>query len=130
MRRLALLAAASLLSACFIEPTDGSPRRLSGADRTVYGSDLPAVEETDAFLTAELARGDRAEPARLDLTAKAVGLRDGAELAAVVGGDCLARRDLARFARARFARARRLGPASAGTYLRRRFGVRVCPDAL
>jgi hypothetical protein len=126
MRLTAIAAAAMALSACFIEPRDRAPDdRPLAADRALYGAQFPAVEATDAFLSAELSRPDRAEPSRLDRTARLLGLSGGAELAAAAAGDCLSSRDLARFSAARS-----LEAATAAVYLRRRFGVKVCPGAL
>ncbi|MFI5347673.1 MAG: hypothetical protein ACHQ51_14960 [Elusimicrobiota bacterium] len=123
MRRLGVLTAAVLLSGCFIEPSDVSTRPFApgAADRVAFGSELPAVLATDAVVREELARArplDASDPRRFDAAARRLGLADGAELIASVGGECLEPRALRAFAAARG-----LSEGAAGLYLSRRFGA-------
>ncbi|MDE2144190.1 MAG: hypothetical protein KGL74_04635 [Elusimicrobia bacterium] len=113
MRMLLVPAAALLLSGCFIEPSDAS-----------RGPIPPEAAATDAMIASELASLgalDVGFPRRYDGAARLAGLSSGSELIAALEGDCLAPRDLERFADARG-----LTVATARLYLSRRFGARIC----
>jgi hypothetical protein len=118
---MVIVAAALLLSGCFIEPDDAA----IGADFSVYGRESEVVLRTDAFIRAAAPGASlTVAPANFDRAARGLGLDNGAELATVLSGDCLPKGDLGRFAAARG-----LTTATAGLYLERRFGARLCPGA-
>ena len=119
MRRLGLLTATILISAC--RPWCATPPDLWTP--AAYGAEAAAVAATDAFIAEQLKLGRTRPSAELDAASRALGAADAAELAAIGKEDCLARRDAARFARARG-----LSPLTASNYLAERFGVRACAD--
>jgi hypothetical protein len=117
----ALALALAALSGChshWTEPaTDADPAGPWGA--SLDPAERARLIETDALIRAEISAAPQA--ARLDGDARALGMTDARELAAVLDGDCLRSADVGRFAAARG-----LGAETAARYLDARFGAATC----
>ncbi len=118
MRIGALVLAVLSSAGCFIDPYDRG--RVDAA--ALPAAERRALEETEAFVSAELAawRAGRSGPERLERAARALGASGGAELAELAARDCLDGPGVERFASARG-----MSVPTAGLALGR-LGVRVC----